>query len=85
MATVILRAPLSERCGGRTHELPGASVVEVVGALELAHPDVKGWILDELGAIRPHVNVFVNGIQGDATTPVADSDRLHILPSITGG
>ncbi len=54
-------------------------------ALEREHPDVKGWILDEHGSIREHINVFVNKEYGREDTAVAASDRLHVLPAISGG
>ena len=85
MARVILRAPLSELCGGRSHALDGETVVEVLRALERAHAAVAGWVLDERGRIRPHVNVFVNGNHGREETPVAPDDQVHVLPAITGG
>jgi sulfur-carrier protein len=85
MAHVILRAPLSELCGGRSHSLEGRTVLEVLRALERTHTAVAGWVLDERGCIRPHVNVFVNGDHGREHTPVAPGDRVHVLPSITGG
>jgi sulfur-carrier protein len=85
MARVILRAPLSELCGGRSHDLAGGTVVEVLKALEASHPAVSGWILDERGLIREHVNIFVNGEHGMEQTRVAKTDRVHVLPAITGG
>jgi sulfur-carrier protein len=85
MAQVMLRAPLSELCGGRAHAVPGATVGEVLVALEQAHPPIAGWVLDERGRIREHVNVFVNGTHGEERTPVAGDDRVHVLPAITGG
>jgi molybdopterin converting factor small subunit len=85
MAHVILRAPLSELCGGRAHPLDGATVSEVLHALEHAHPVVAGWVLDERGRIREHVTVFVNGNRGREETVVGEADRVHVLPSITGG
>jgi len=85
MAQVILRAPLSEMCGGRSHALDGASVTEVLTALEAAHPAVSGWILDERSLIREHITIFVNGERGSGDTPVGTSDRLHVIPAITGG
>jgi sulfur-carrier protein len=85
MAQVMLRAPLSELCGGRSHVVAGTTVQEVLAALERANPPIAGWVLDEQGRIREHVNVFVNGTQGEERTPVADADRLHVLPAITGG
>ena len=85
MAQVMLRAPLSELCGGRHHAIAGATVGEVLRGLEREHPPLAGWVLDEQGRIREHVNVFVNGTHGEEGTPVADADRVHVLPAITGG
>jgi sulfur-carrier protein len=83
---VRLRAPLSELAGGRRElELEGATVGEVLQALEREHPGVKGWILDERGLIREHINVFVNKDYGREDTAVGDQDRLHVLPAISGG
>ena len=86
MAVVRLRAPLSELAGGqRELELAGSTVGEVLLALEREHPGVKGWILDERGLIREHVNVFVNKDYGREDTSVGAQDRLHVLPAISGG
>lgn len=85
MADVILRAPLSEMCGGRSHAIEGATVLEVLRSLEHDHAALAGWILDERGGIRPHVNVYVNGVHGREHTPVSPGDRVHVLPAITGG
>jgi sulfur-carrier protein len=86
MAVVRLRAPLRELAGGRAdHSVEGATVLDVLRALEQAHPGMSGWVLDESGRIREHVNVFVNGSCGSEETAVAPSDRVHILPAITGG
>jgi len=82
---VRLRAPLSELCQSGTLVIAGATVGEVLRKLEREHAAVAGWILDEQGRIREHVNVFVNGERGGAATPVGELDRLHVLPAITGG
>jgi molybdopterin converting factor small subunit len=83
---VRLRAPLSELAGGKRElELEGATVGQVLLALEREHPDVRGWILDEHGAIREHINVFVNKEYGREDTTVGAQDRLHVLPAISGG
>ena len=86
MAVVRLRAPLRELAGGRAdHSIDGATVADVLRALEQAHPAISGWVLDERGLIREHVNVFVNGSSGSEQTAVAPNDRIHVLPAITGG
>ena len=86
MPVVRLRAPLSELAGGKREvEVEGATVGEVLQALEREHPGVKGWILDEHGSIREHINVFVNKDYGREDTSVGAEDRLHVLPAISGG
>ena len=86
MALVTLRAPLSQRAGGTSeHRLPGATVGEVLRELERRHPPIVGWILDEQGRVRSHVNIFVNGERTGEDAVVADADVLHVLPSISGG
>jgi len=86
MPVVRLRAPLSELAGGnRELRLEGATVVEILRALEREHPGTKGWILDERGLIREHVNVFVNRDYGREDTAVGEEDRLHVIPAISGG
>lgn len=86
MAVVCVRAPLRALAGGRgEHELAGATVLELLRGFEAAHPALEGWILDERGAIRRHINVFVNGERGAEQTAVAPSDRVDVIPAITGG
>jgi len=86
MAVVCVRGPLRKLAGGRAeHELEGQTVVELLRALEVCHPDTNGWILDERGVIRRHINVFVNGERGGEATEVRSGDRIEVLPAITGG
>ncbi|MEP6758350.1 MAG: MoaD/ThiS family protein [Actinomycetota bacterium] len=86
MPVVLLRSPLRDLAGGnRSIELPGATVGQVLRALEASWPKTTGWVLDERGVIRRHVNVFLNGERASADAPVAKGDRMHVLASITGG
>jgi molybdopterin synthase sulfur carrier subunit len=85
MAIVRLRGPLEKLAGGPEHELEGTTVSEVLQALEREHTALEGWILDERGVIRRHINVFVGGEPATADTAVAADDRIEILPAISGG
>jgi len=86
MTVVSVRGPLRKLAGGRAeHELDGGTVVELLRGLEQRHPEVSGWILDERGRIRRHINVFVNGERGAEQTVVESGDRVEVLPAITGG
>jgi molybdopterin converting factor small subunit len=86
MARVCVRGPLKKLAAGRSeHELGGATVGELLRELEREHPAVAGWILDERGLIRRHINVFVNGERGREGTAVGSEDRVEVLPAISGG
>jgi molybdopterin converting factor small subunit len=86
VAIVRLRGPLKQRAGDRAEqEVPGATVRDLMHALERANPALGGWILDERGRVRRHINVFVNGERVGDGDPVADTDRVDVLPAISGG
>jgi molybdopterin converting factor small subunit len=86
VALVRLRGPLRKLAGGGTqHTVDGGTVAELLQELERAQPAVSGWILDERGHIRQHVNVFVNGECGREQTPVGPDDRIDVVPAISGG
>jgi molybdopterin synthase sulfur carrier subunit len=85
-ALVCLRGPLCRLAGGRAeHALSGATVLELLRELEHDHPDLEGWVLDERGAIRRHINVFVAGARASECTAVGPGDRVEVVPAITGG
>ena len=86
MAVVCVRGPLRALAGGcAEHTLEGVTVIELLRALELRHPDTSGWVLDERGRIRRHINVFVNGERENEATAVRSGDRVEVVPAITGG
>ena len=86
MALVRLRGPLKRLAGDVSeHAIDAASVQELLRGFEQTHPAAAGWILDERGAIRRHINVFVNGELGGLETPVGADDEVDVLPAISGG
>ena len=86
MALVRVRGPLKRLAGDRSeHAIEGASVGELLAELERSHPAAKGWILDERGVLRRHINVFVNGELGAQDTQVGRDDEVDVLPAISGG
>jgi molybdopterin converting factor small subunit len=86
MAVVRLRGPLKRLAGDRAeHPIEGGTVIDVLRELERGHPAANGWIIDERGQIRRHINVFVNGELCDGGTAVDGDDRVDVLPAISGG
>jgi sulfur-carrier protein len=86
MPVVRLRGPLKRLAGDRSeHVIEGASVDQLLRELERSHPEASGWILDERGALRGHINVFVNGARSEQHAQVDADDRIDVLPAISGG
>jgi molybdopterin converting factor small subunit len=86
MALVRLRGPLRKLAGDRLeHLVEAATVAEGLRSVERAQPGLGGWMLDERGQLRRHLNVFVNGEQGRGDTPLGPGDVVDVLPAISGG
>jgi molybdopterin converting factor small subunit len=83
---VRLRGPLKRLAGDRSqHTVDGATVGDLLVAIEQAHPATRGWILDERGILRRHINVFVNGEPSVQDAQVDPDDRIDVLPALSGG
>jgi molybdopterin synthase sulfur carrier subunit len=85
---VRLPGPLRAFAGGRSQvRLDGPARVDE--ALLALPAGVRERILDEQGALRPHVNVFVDGtsirLQEGLATPLRDDSLVFVIPAISGG
>ncbi len=90
--SVTVRIPTTLRplAGGSSEvSVEGATVGEVLKALDAAHPGFNDRLLDEDGNLRKFVNVFVADddvrfLDGLAT-PVPDGETVAIIPAVAGG
>jgi molybdopterin converting factor small subunit len=87
MATVVLPRSLVALFPGaeRRTSVPGATVGDVVAALDRRIPGLADRILSAGPAIREHINVFVDGERASLATPVAPEAVVHVIPAISGG
>jgi sulfur-carrier protein len=86
VAVVRLRGPLKRLAGDSSqHTVAGGTVAELLRAIEEEHPATRGWILDERGVVRRHINVFVNGELVAQDTHVESEDKIDVLPALSGG
>lgn len=53
------------------------------------HPAARTYVLDERGAVRRHVAVFVNDTlvldREKLSDPIADNDRVTVFQALSGG
>ena len=90
MTVIRIPTPLRGFTAGRGEvSVSGSTVREVLRALERAHAGATSRVLDDRGALRPFVNVFVdktnvNTLRG-LDTLVPESAVLSIIPAVAGG
>ena len=76
-------------CGDSEVTAEGATLSEVLENLDASYPGIKGRILDDQGAIRRFVNVYVGNDDVrflealDTSTP--DGARVSVIPAVAGG
>lgn len=73
----------------RPGAVEGGTVAEVVRALDARHPGLGDYIVDERGALRQHVNIFVGKAlvrDRDALSdPVGPDDEVFVFQALSGG
>ena len=67
----------------------GATLQEVLDSLDAQYPGIAARVLDDNGALRRFVNIYVNDddvrfLDGLAT-PIADGANISIIPAVAGG
>ena len=62
---------------------------EVLEGAFAQDPRLRSYVLEDDGALRKHMNVFVNGEQildrRRLSDAVGDSDELYIMQALSGG
>jgi sulfur-carrier protein len=64
----------------------GATLREVLSDLDRAHPGLLFRIVDEQGALRPHVKLYVGDrFVRELGTRVPNGATVHVLQALSGG
>lgn len=89
MTTVTFTTALRRFLGAPCVTVQGATVAAALAEVFAANPALRGYILDDQGALRRHVAVYVNGQPvGDRERlgdPVAPGDEIHVFQALSGG
>lgn len=69
--------------------VPGGTVREVLEAGFALHPRLRSYVLDERGALRHHVVLFVDGTalvdKMNQAQPVEPQAQLYLMQALSGG
>jgi len=67
----------------------GATVGESLEAAFTLYPQVRSYVLDEHGALRFHMAVYVDGVpiadRRDLSDPVSETGQIFIMQALSGG
>lgn len=66
-------------------ELPADTVAGVMDALDARWPGMRDRLCDSRPAIRPHINVFVDGERAALAQRLAPGAEVVILTAMSGG
>ncbi|MGH3504760.1 MAG: MoaD/ThiS family protein [Nocardioidaceae bacterium] len=90
--TVSVRVPTILRSyteGDSEVSAEGASLTEVLDSLEGSYPGIRARIVDEQGALRRFVNVYVGNddvrFLDGLDTQVSDGSQVSVIPAVAGG
>jgi molybdopterin converting factor small subunit len=77
---------LSYTAQAKEVQAQGADLIELLADLDRQFPGIRFRMVDEQGAVRPHMRIFVNGEQVlQLATRLTPSDEVQILQALSGG
>ena len=83
---VLIPSPLRSYTKARQVEADGATLGELVAALDRRYPGLRFRMIDEQDAMRRHVRFFVNGEQTfDLALALRPTDEVQIVQALSGG
>ena len=87
MAVVLLPRSLLALFPGaeRRSEVAGATVGELLIALDAQIPGLRDRLVEAGPRLRPHINVFVDGSPAALGSPVGETATVHVIAAVSGG
>lgn len=80
---------LARLIGAATTRVPAGPLCDVLAHAFEANPRARGYVLDEGGAVRKHVVIFIGAEQirdrRRLSEPVPDGASVHVLQALSGG
>lgn len=83
---VLIPSALRSYTEGSEADARGATLAAVLADLDRRYEGIRFRMVDEQDRIRPHIRVFVNGVQvRDLAQPLAAADEVVIVQALSGG
>jgi len=89
MPTVSFTSALQRFLAAPSAQVEGNTVSEALSAVFADRPKLRSYVLDDQGALRRHVAVYVKGRavsdRDGLTDPVEPHDEIHVFQALSGG
>ncbi len=89
MPRVSFTANLQRHVACPTETVSGETVGEALAQVFAVNPLLRGYVLDEQGAVRHHVVIFVDGQaitdRRALTDAVRPESEIHVFQALSGG
>jgi molybdopterin synthase sulfur carrier subunit len=69
----------------RRLEIEATSVDEAIDQLDQRWPGLRDRLCQSGPALRPHINVYVEGRRAELDTPLDTASRVDVIAAISGG
>ena len=70
-------------------QVEGRTLGQALAAVFVEKPALRSYLLDDQGALRRHVAIYINGSPASdrtgLTDPVGSADSIYVLQALTGG
>ena len=90
MPTVLFTSALQRFLPVPSAQVTGATTIgEALATVFASEPRLRGYVLDDQGALRRHVAIYVNGRpisdRARLTDAVAQDDEIYVFQALSGG
>lgn len=73
----------------KEERIAATTIKELLDTLEQQHTGLKGYVVDERGRLRKHVNIYVNNThikdEIELSDEVTDGCEVYIMQALSGG
>jgi molybdopterin synthase sulfur carrier subunit len=89
LPTICFTSALRRFLEAPSARVAGDTVGEALAAVFARQPALRGYVLDDQGALRRHVAIYVNGQpvadRAGLSDPVGAEDKIYVFQALTGG
>jgi len=89
MARVVFTQNIQRHIKCPPQEVAGETVRDVLDAVFDRHVQARGYVLDDRGAVRRHMAIFINGQaiadREQLSDPVPPDGEVYVMQALSGG